>query len=64
MTALAIGGMIYMPRSIATSASSYGTIGVAIALVTWLVVAGFVLVGCAAVGAVLGETTEKENHDG
>jgi len=44
-----------MPRSISSSAASYGTIGVAIALVSWFVGAGFVLVGCAAVGAVLGE---------
>jgi membrane protein len=55
MTCLSIGGIIYMPRSISDSAASYGTIGVAISLVSWFVAAGFILVGCAAVGAVLGE---------
>jgi membrane protein len=55
MTCLSIAGIVYMPRSISSSAASYGTIGVAIALVSWFVAAGFVLVGCAAVGAVLGD---------
>ncbi len=55
MTGLSIAGIIYMPRSIASSAGSYGTIGVAISLVSWFVSAGFILVGCAAVGAVIGE---------
>lgn len=59
MTALSIGGLIYMPRSIADSAASYGTIGVAIALVSWFVAAGFALVFCAAVGAVMGEGTRS-----
>lgn len=58
MTLLSIAGIIYMPKSISDSAASYGTIGVAIALVSWLVSAGFVLVGCAAVGAVIGEPPE------
>jgi membrane protein len=55
MTCLSIAGIVYMPRSISSSAASYGTIGVAIAMVSWFVAAGFVLVGCAAVGAVLGD---------
>jgi len=55
MTCLSVAGIVYMPRSISSSAASYGTIGVAIALVSWFVAAGFVLVGSAAVGAVLGE---------
>ncbi len=55
MTGLSIAGIIYMPRSISSSAGSYGTIGVAISLVSWFVAAGFILVGCAAVGAVIGE---------
>ncbi len=55
MTALSIASTVYMPRSISDSAAHYGPIGVAIALVSWLVAAGFVLVVCAAVGAVLGE---------
>jgi membrane protein len=55
MTGLSIAGIVYMPRSISASAGSYGTIGVAISLVSWFVAAGFILVGCAAVGAVLGD---------
>jgi membrane protein len=58
MTVLSTASLVYMPRSIAESAASYGTIGVAISLVSWLVAAGFVLVGCAAVGAVIGERKE------
>jgi membrane protein len=55
MTAFSIGSVIYMPEAIAASAGHYGSIGVAIALVSWLVGAGFALVACAGVGAVLGE---------
>ena len=55
MTAFGIGSVVYMPRAIEESADRYGSIGIAIALVSWLVGAGFVLVGCAVVGAVLGE---------
>jgi membrane protein len=55
MTAFSIGSVIYMPEAIDTSASHYGSIGIAIALVSWLVGAGFALTACAAVGAVLGE---------
>jgi membrane protein len=62
MTALSIGGIIYMPRSISSSAASYGTIGVAIALVSWFVAAGFILVGCAAVGAVWGEALSPQRR--
>ena len=61
MTALSAASLVYMPRSIADSADTYGTIGVAISLLSWLVAAGFVLVGCAAVGAVIGERTEVES---
>ncbi|MGB2710427.1 MAG: YhjD/YihY/BrkB family envelope integrity protein [Conexibacter sp.] len=55
MSGWSIGSAIYMPTAIEDSAAHYGTIGVAIALVSWLVAAGFVLVACAAVGAVLGK---------
>lgn len=54
MTAFSIGSVIYVPESIEASADQYGSIGIAIALVSWLVGAGFVLTACAAVGAVLG----------
>lgn len=58
MTALSIGSVIYMPGAIAESANRYGSIGIAIAIVSWLVGIGFVLVCCAAVGAVLGGETD------
>lgn len=58
MTGLSIGSVVYMPDAIAESAARYGSIGIAIALVSWLVAAGFVLVVCAAVGAVLGGETD------
>jgi hypothetical protein len=43
-----------MPDAIASAADRYGPIGIAISFVSWLIGAGFVLVGCAALGAVLG----------
>jgi membrane protein len=55
MTALSAASIIWMPRAITSSAESYGPIGIAIALVSWLVGVGFVLVIAAGVGAVLGE---------
>lgn len=59
MTGLSIGSVIYMPDAIAESADRYGSIGIAISLVSWLVGTGFVLVACAAVGAVLGGETDS-----
>lgn len=59
MTGLSIGSVIYMPDAIAESAERYGSIGIAISLVSWLVGTGFVLVACAAVGAVLGGETDS-----
>jgi membrane protein len=53
MSALAVGSILYMPRSVGSSASQYGVIGVAFALMGWLVACGFVLVGTAAAGAVI-----------
>lgn len=54
MTAFSVGSVIYMPEAISTSSEHYGTIGIAISLVSWLVGAGFALTACAAIGAVLG----------
>lgn len=59
MTALSIGSIIYMPNAIAESADRYGSIGIAIAIVSWLVGIGFVLTCCGAVGAVLGGETDR-----
>lgn len=65
MTAFSVGSVIYMPEAISSSADHYGSIGIAIALVSWLVGAGFVLTVCAGVGAVLGgEVDEAEPADG
>jgi membrane protein len=54
LTAISVGSVIYMPEAIGRSATHYGPIGIAIALVSWLVGIGFALTVCAAVGAVLG----------
>jgi membrane protein len=54
MTAFSIGSVIYMPEAIGRSATHYGSIGIAIALVSWLVGVGFALTMCAGIGAVLG----------
>ncbi|HEX5146755.1 MAG TPA: YhjD/YihY/BrkB family envelope integrity protein, partial [Conexibacter sp.] len=63
MTALSIGSVIYMPEAIARSAARYGSIGIAIALVSWLVGVGFVLTAGGAVGAVLGEAMGEPVRD-
>jgi membrane protein len=55
MTVLAISSAIWMPHSVATSAAQFGTIGVAFALLGWLVGYGFVLVVAASGGAVIEE---------
>lgn len=55
LTAISVGSVVYMPAAIDRSATHYGPIGIAIALVSWLVGIGFALTVCAAVGAVLGE---------
>ncbi len=59
MTGLSIGSIVYMPGAIAESADRYGSIGIAIAIVSWLVGIGFVLTCCAAVGAVLGGEIDR-----
>ena len=53
MSVLAAGSVVYVPRSVASSAAHYGLIGVAFAFLGWLIACGFVLVGAAAAGAVL-----------
>jgi membrane protein len=55
MTVLALCSAIWMPHSVATLAEQFGTIGVAFALLSWLVGYGFVLVVAAAGGAVIEE---------
>jgi membrane protein len=53
MTVLAICSAIWMPRSVAHSAQQFGIMGVAFALLSWLVGAGFVLVAAASCGALI-----------
>ena len=53
MSALAVASIVYMPHSVGTSAARYGVIGVAFAILSWLIVCGFALVGTAAAGAVI-----------
>lgn len=63
MTAFGFFSAIYLPHSVSHSAGRFGAIGVAFALLSWLVLAGFVLVGSAAAGAVVSELIE-EHKDG
>ncbi len=58
MTAISVGSVVYMPEAIGRSATHYGLIGIAIALVSWLVGIGFALTLSAGVGAVLGERAD------
>jgi len=48
------GTAIYVPELFARNAERYGVVGVALALVTWLIAVASVIVGAAIVGAVLG----------
>jgi membrane protein len=52
MSALGIGSVVYLPHAVSNASARYGTIGVAFALLSWLVLAGYVMVGCATMGAV------------
>ena len=52
-TGVGAASIVYMPTAIEDAARRYGEIGVAIALVSWLVVVGFAVVVCAAVGSVI-----------
>ncbi len=48
------GTAIYVPQLFARNAERYGAVGVALALVTWLIAVASVVVGGAVIGAVLG----------
>lgn len=62
MTVLAAFSLVYLPHSITSSAKQFGTIGVAFALLSWLVLAGFVLVGSAAGGAAALQWLEERGQ--
>jgi membrane protein len=53
MTGLELASAIWMPHTVATSAKEFGVIGIAFALLSWLVAAGVVLVVAAAGGSVV-----------
>jgi len=53
MTGLAVCSAVWMPRTVATSAAQFGGIGIAFALLSWLVGAGIVLVVAASGGVVI-----------
>ena len=55
MTALGASSVIWLPETISSSAEQFGAIGVAFALLSWVVGAAFVLVAAATGGAVISE---------
>jgi membrane protein len=59
LTVFAAISAVYMPRSISSSAEQYGLVGVAFALVSWLIGAGVTLVVCSGVGAVASEWLDE-----
>jgi membrane protein len=59
MGALGATSVIWFPRTISSSADQFGAMGVAFALLSWLVAAGFVLVGSATLGAVTSEWLDR-----
>jgi len=48
------GGSLWVPHLIERNAARYGVIGVAVALISWLVVLAFLLVASAVIGAQIG----------
>src|SRR5215218_3388675 len=59
VTGFGIASVFYMPQSIASASASFGSIGVAIAIVSWLIGLGFVIVAAAGIGAVIGERSAR-----
>jgi membrane protein len=55
LVVLVIGSAIWLPQAISSAAEQFGLIGVGFALLSWLVVAGVVLVAAATGGAVAAE---------
>jgi len=61
MTALTVSSVLWLPATISSSAEQFGVIGVAFALLSWLIGAAWVLVLAATGGAVL---VEHRHHVG
>ena len=59
MTVLGLTSLVWFPRSVQSSAEKFGVMGVAFALLSWLVAAAFVLVVAATGGAVIDEYLRK-----
>jgi membrane protein len=53
---------VYVPHLIEVDAQRYGVIGVAFAIVSWLVIVAYLLVGTAVVGAELGLWVERRGQ--
>lgn len=63
MTALGLGSAIWMPRTVSKSAEQFGVIGVAFALLSWLVGGGLVLVAATAGGRVVEDRLEARRAE-
>ena len=59
MTAISAWSLIYMPHLISKDSARYGPIGLALALVSWLVIVGFAIVLCTALGAEISESNPR-----
>jgi membrane protein len=55
MTAFSVVTVVLAPRSFASAANAYGLIGVAFAMIGWLIAAGIVIMLAATLGAVIAE---------
>jgi membrane protein len=64
MTGLGIATVVYLPHSLSASARSFGTIGIAFAILGWLVGGGFVLAASSAAGAVTLERLHSSSRAG
>lgn len=53
---------VYVPRLIAKDAAQYGVIGVAFAMVSWLVLVAYLIVASAVIGSVAGESTRSRDE--
>jgi membrane protein len=62
MTAVGVAAVIFMPSTVETYADQFGVIGVAFALLTWLVGSGFALVIAAAGGALIDDRLRRRRE--
>jgi membrane protein len=62
VTCVGVAAIIGMPETVEASAEQFGVIGVAFALLTWLIGSGFAIVIAAAGGAVIDDRLERRRH--